>query len=215
MPSFPTDLLDRLIVELDHGLRTTAARPRASGSNPAGGTASTADGLSEEQCKLSANLMRVNHAGEIAAQALYRGQAFVARDAGLREHLLDAADEEARHLAWCEERVSGLGSHESRLTPLWYAGSFAIGILGGLAGDRFSLGFLAETEQQVCDHLDEHLERLPAGDEPSRAILKQMRDDELRHGSAARSRGGIDLPEPVRQLMRASSKVMTALAFRI
>ena len=159
--------------------------------------------------------MRVNHSGEIAAQALYRGQAFTARDAGLRERLLEVADEEHDHLSWCETRVSELGDKTSLLSPLWYGGSFAIGALAGLAGDRVSLGFLAETEKQVVEHLGSHLDRLPQDDVRSRAIVEQMKADEAAHQDAARQNGGMGLPAPVRGAMRAAARFMTSVSYWI
>jgi ubiquinone biosynthesis monooxygenase Coq7 len=163
----------------------------------------------------AAGLMRVNHAGEIAAQALYHGQALTARNDKLRASLLAAARDETDHLAWCEQRVRELDSRTSLLAPAWYAGSFAIGALAGLAGDRASLGFVAETEKQVIEHLESHLHELPEGDERSRRIVAQMQADEARHGSEARAAGGIDLPRPVRELMRRIARVMTRTAYRI
>jgi len=157
--------------------------------------------------------MRVNHAGEIAAQALYHGQALAARSGETRAWLLDAARAESDHLAWCEARLTELGSHPSRLAPLWYAGSFAIGALAAAFGDRASLGFVAETERQVEGHLDEHLSRLPAGDERSRAILREMRADESRHGANARAAGASSIPAPVRALMRQTARIMTGTAY--
>jgi ubiquinone biosynthesis monooxygenase Coq7 len=162
-----------------------------------------------------AGLMRVNHAGEIAAQALYRGQALLARDPAVREQLLQAAAEERAHLQWCAARLHELDDAPSLLAPFWYAGSFAIGTAAALAGDRTSLGFVEETERQVCDHLDEHLGRLPEQDTRSRAILKTMRDDEARHGSAAQAAGARRLPEPVRRLMGAVARVMKFGAYRL
>ena len=157
--------------------------------------------------------MRVNHAGEIAAQALYHGQALAARSEATRAWLLEAAREESDHLAWCEARLEELGSRTSRLNPLWYAGSFAIGALAAAFGDRTSLGFVAETERQVEGHLDEHLARLPAGDERSRLILRKMRADESRHGSNARAGGAVQLPAPVRGLMKQTARIMTGTAY--
>jgi ubiquinone biosynthesis monooxygenase Coq7 len=156
--------------------------------------------------------MRVNHAGEIAAQGLYHGQALLARDPQTREMLLAAGREETDHLAWCEARLAELADRPSRLDPLWYAGSFAIGLLAGLVGDRTSLGFVTETERQVEQHLEGHLERLPASDERSRAILTQMRDDEVRHGEQAQRAGGVELPLPVQQLMHTTGRIMTTAA---
>ena len=159
--------------------------------------------------------MRVNHSGEIAAQALYRGQALVSRDPALRAELLQAAEEEHDHLAWCQQRVEELGGRISLLAPVWYAGSFAIGIAAGLAGDKTSLGFLAETERQVAEHLDGHLQQLAENDKTSRAILEQMRDDEIRHGDSAVERGGAELPPLMKRAMQTVSRVMTSVSFRL
>jgi ubiquinone biosynthesis monooxygenase Coq7 len=159
--------------------------------------------------------MRVNHAGEVCAQALYSGQAIVARDARVRKALLDAGAEERDHLAWCRQRLRELDGRPSFLDPVWYVGSFAMGVASGIAGDRWSLGFLAETEAQVERHLEGHLDRLPADDLRSQAILAQMRDDENRHGATGRSLGGADLPPTVRAAMGAFSRVMTRTAYWI
>jgi ubiquinone biosynthesis monooxygenase Coq7 len=159
--------------------------------------------------------MRVNHAGEIAAQALYHGQALVARSDATRDLLLNAAKEESDHLAWCETRLKELGSRPSVLNPLWYCGSFAIGVLAAVTGDRTSLGFVVETERQVEGHLDEHLVRLPSGDTRSRAILNQMRTDEIGHGASAKAAGGTELPGPISALMRHAARVMTTAAYWI
>jgi ubiquinone biosynthesis monooxygenase Coq7 len=159
--------------------------------------------------------MRVNHAGEVAAQALYHGQALVAGEVSVREFLLSAAREEGDHLIWCAERLRALNSRPSLLSPLWYAGAVGIGALAGLLGDRLSLGFVTETERQVEGHIDEHLARLPADDADSRAILEQMKSDEIRHGEQARARGGAELPAPARALMRATAKLMTTSAYWI
>jgi len=213
MPSRKTSLVDRCLSELDRALRVAAAPARAADQNPAGDLDNGT--MSDEQRTLSANLMRVNHAGEVAAQALYRGQALVARTPSLESALHAAADEEHDHLAWCADRLADLGSHPSRLTPIWYGGSALIGIVAGLAGDKVSLGFIGETERQVTEHLDKHLERLPDADLRSRKILERMRDDEIQHGANAMSKGGAELPEPVRAAMRMASKVMTTVSFRI
>jgi ubiquinone biosynthesis monooxygenase Coq7 len=159
--------------------------------------------------------MRVNHTGEVAAQALYHGQAFMARSEGTQRMLLDAAREETDHLAWCETRLTELQSRPSLLNPLWYVGSFAIGAIAAALGDKVSLGFVAETERQVEGHLDVHLARLPANDVRSRAILEAMRTDEIQHGAAAKAAGGADLPAPARLLMKHTARVMTHTAYWI
>ena len=161
----------------------------------------------------SAALMRVNHAGEVAAQALYAGHAIAARDAGIRASMLQAAAEESDHLYWCETRVRELGSHVSYLTPVWYAGSFAIGAVAGLSGEKWNLGFVMETERQVVEHLDKHLELLPEQDQKSRTILQQMRRDEQQHASVAQAAGAVELPRPLRIMMRCCAKVMTGSAY--
>ena len=204
----PPDLPDQLLTGLNRALTSLFARPR--GSRPTPGAAGTP--LTEGQRRETAALMRVNHAGEIAAQGLYHGQSLVARDPAIRALLDEAAREEADHLAWCETRLNELSDRTSLLAPAWYAGSFAIGVLAGLASDRVSLGFVAETERQVEAHLDSHLERIPPSDERSRAILTQMRDYEVAHGRTARHAGGVELPTPVRELMRATARVMTTTA---
>jgi ubiquinone biosynthesis monooxygenase Coq7 len=172
-------------------------------------------GLTLDEKRESAALMRVNHAGEVAAQALYHAQAMFARDAEVREFMLRAAREETDHLAWCETRLKELGSRPSVLNPLWYAGSFGIGTLAALLGDRASLGFVAETERQVEGHLKSHLDLLPDADLRSRAIVEAMRHDEAGHGQQAQSAGGAHLPGPVRELMRQTARVMTHTAYRI
>lgn len=203
--------LDVLLAEADRALRTLAAVAHASRPNPAAQTAD--EPLLEQARRHSAGLMRVNHAGEVAAQALYQGQALTARDPAIRDSLRQASEEEGDHLAWCEERLRELDARPSLLNPLWYAGSFAIGALAGALGDRVSLGFVAETERQVEGHLHEHLERLPREDERSRRILEQMKQDEVRHGEAARAGGGVSLPAPVSALMRLTSRIMTRTAY--
>jgi 3-demethoxyubiquinol 3-hydroxylase len=209
----PLSLADALIREFDRGLRTVAAANVAARPNPAG---PAPESVTEAAARRhAAGLMRVNHAGEIAAQALYHGQALTARDPKVRAALLDAARDETDHLAWCEARVRELDSHTSLLAPVWYAGAFAIGAVTGLAGDRTSLGFVAETERQVVEHLESHMHELPEGDERSRRIVGQMQDDEERHGSDARSAGGRDLPRPIRELMRRAARVMTRTAYHV
>ena len=212
-PSPRLSLLDRLIQEFDRGLRTVAAANVAARPNPAG---TSPESVTDPQARRhAAGLMRVNHAGEIAAQALYHGQALTARNEAVRRSLLEAARDETDHLAWCEQRVRELDSRTSLLAPVWYAGSFAIGALAGLAGDRTSLGFVAETESQVVEHLESHLHELPPDDERSRRIVEQMQADEARHGAEARSAGGRDLPRPVRDLMRGTARIMTRTAYRV
>lgn len=206
-------LLDRCLAEVDNALRVLLAPARAGRPSPAAGAEEgPADPAARRQ---SEALMRVDHAGEIAAQALYRGQAFVCRNPPLRDALLAAAGEEQDHLAWCEERIRNLGGRTSLFAPFWYAGSFAIGTAAGLAGDETSLGFLAETERQVAEHLDGHLERLPPDDLASRRIVGAMREEELAHSLAAVRRGGGALPRPVRLAMRLAAKVMTTTAARL
>lgn len=211
LPSLPPlPSLDTLISTADKALRSVFAPARAARPSPATGPAPD---LSEAERRESGALMRVNHTGEVAAQALYHGQAFVARNENTRALLLQAAREETDHLAWCETRLSELQSRPSLLNPLWYAGSFAIGALAATFGDRVSLGFVAETERQVEGHLNVHLTRLPAADLRSRAILEQMRTDEISHGAAARTAGGAELPAPARALMKHTSRVMTHTAY--
>jgi ubiquinone biosynthesis monooxygenase Coq7 len=213
------DRTDRLIGLFDQGLRVVLGPPRAARvtgrPTPRPPGASVPVELPPDASRHAAGLMRVNHAGEVAAQALYYGQALVARDETTREHLLYAAREEGDHLAWCAERLAQLGSRPSLLNPVWFAGSATIGAVAGLIGDHVSLGFVAETERQVEAHLEDHLERLPGGDLQSRAILEQMREDEIRHGQDAIARGGEDLPRPIQTLMRLTSRVMTATAYRV
>ena len=210
-------LLDPWIAAADRALRALCAPAHA--ARPVPGVppeaAAAVPELSAEERLRSAALMRVNHAGEIAAQALYHGQALVARKESTREMLLRAAREEADHLAWCGQRLAELKSKPSLLDPLWYAGSFAIGALAGLMGDRVSLGFVAETERQVEGHLGGHLGTLPSGDHRSRAIVKAMQADEVAHGTHAKAAGGVDLPAPVRELMRGTARIMTATAYWI
>ncbi|MCP4002453.1 MAG: 2-polyprenyl-3-methyl-6-methoxy-1,4-benzoquinone monooxygenase [Gammaproteobacteria bacterium] len=214
------NLTDRLLIELSSAMRVVAAKPHAHRATPSAKSDDTPDNslsdpLNDNERKLSAQLMRVNHSGEIAAQALYRGQALVAQNPVLRAELLDAADEEHDHLAWCQQRTTELGSPISLLTPIWYIGSFAIGMAAGLTSDKVSLGFLAETERQVSKHIDGHLKKLPKQDNQSRAILEQMREDEIRHGNQATERGGAKLPKPIKEAMQAASKVMTTLSHRV
>jgi ubiquinone biosynthesis monooxygenase Coq7 len=204
---------DRLIRAVDQALRTVSASNVAARPYPA---ETVPDEVADPMARRhAAGLMRVNHAGEIAAQALYHGQALTARDPELRNQLEDAARDETDHLAWCERRVRELDGHVSLLAPAWYAGSYLIGAVAGLAGDRLSLGFVAETERQVVEHLQSHLRELPAGDLRSREIVARMRDDEARHGAVARDSGAHELPEAIRRLMRHTARVMTRTAYRI
>ncbi|HEX5459306.1 MAG TPA: 2-polyprenyl-3-methyl-6-methoxy-1,4-benzoquinone monooxygenase [Steroidobacteraceae bacterium] len=207
--------LDACIGAADRALRALFAPAQASRPvpQPPAPVAGAASELSADERRRAAALMRVNHAGEIAAQALYHGQALAARSDATRNLLLDAAREETDHLAWCESRLKELDSRPSLLNPLWYTGSFFIGALAALAGDRASLGFVVETERQVEGHLDEHLGRLPAADLRSRAIVQQMRTDEAAHGANARAAGGMELPGPIRALMRHTARIMTGAAY--
>ena len=208
-PRLPS--LDELIVAFDKGLRTVFAPAQSLRATP--GADLPEGGLTESQKVQAAALMRVNHTGEICAQALYQGQALTARDSRARAELEQAAREETEHLAWTEQRVEELGGRKSLLNPVFYAGSFALGALAGLAGDRWNLGFLAETERQVVAHLEGHLRRLPEEDKKSRAVVEQMREDEARHATSAIAHGGAELPEPAKAAMRLSSKAMTETAF--
>jgi ubiquinone biosynthesis monooxygenase Coq7 len=204
--------LDRLLEVADAGLRASFARPES--RRPTPGSDQTPP-LENGLRKHVAGLMRVNHAGEIAAQGLYYGQALTARAPATREALRRAADEEGDHLAWCRDRLEELKSRPSLLDPLWFAGSVAIGAMAGLFGDRASLGFMAETENQVEGHLAGHMEKLPPDDARSRAIIGQMQADEAGHGRAARDAGGQPLPEPVPSLMRLTARFMTGTAYWI
>ncbi len=204
--------IDTLILNVDRGVRTVFGRPPGSGRPRPGRSAPDPD-PGEADRRVSAGLMRVNHAGEVAAQALYHGQAITARDSAVRERMGRAAVEENDHLAWCETRLEELGARTSYLGPLWYLGSVTIGILAGFAGDRFSLGFVAETERQVVAHLEGHLAQLPHGDAKSRSILMQMKEDESHHATVAMETGAVDLPAAIRSLMRMTAKVMTTTAY--
>ncbi|CAG4917412.1 3-demethoxyubiquinol 3-hydroxylase [Paraburkholderia gardini] len=211
-------MLDELITELDRGLRSMTGVSRMSRPVPLPPVAageSTAVEMSPAERAHAAGLMRVNHVGEVCAQALYQAQKLATRSPALREAFEHAAREEEDHLAWTARRLEALDSRPSLLNPLWYAGSLALGLAAGRLGDRVSLGFMAETEKQVEHHLDGHLETLPEADLESRAIVEQMRIDEAAHGKAAKDAGGIDLPFPVRALMRAASKVMTRTAYYV
>jgi ubiquinone biosynthesis monooxygenase Coq7 len=204
---------DDLVLGFDRALRTLAGL--AMSARPVPG-ASIPDGeISPEARRHAGGLMRVNHTGEVCAQALYSAQALVARDPSIRRQFAQAAHEEEEHLAWTQQRLSELSDRRSLLNPLWYAGSFAIGLAAGLGSDRVNLGFVVETERQVEEHLTGHMEQLPAGDARSRAIVEQMRDDEARHGALALAAGAAELPFPVKGLMRLAADVMRTIAYRI
>jgi 3-demethoxyubiquinol 3-hydroxylase len=206
-------LIDRLITPVDQTLRTLFGSHNATRPYPAEDIAETVEAAPDR--RHTAALMRVNHSGEVAAQALYQGQASVARNAATRDSLMAAAREETDHLAWCSTRIEELGGRTSLLNPLWYAGSFAIGALAGLAGDKTSLGFVAETERQVVEHLEGHLHELPQADARTRAILEVMGADEARHGHTAVSAGGAALPPLARAIMKLTARVMTRTAYWI
>ncbi|MGM0476592.1 MAG: 2-polyprenyl-3-methyl-6-methoxy-1,4-benzoquinone monooxygenase [Pseudomonadota bacterium] len=205
---------DRLFMHLDVGLRTLLGRPKVT-ERPEPGAGEPEPLLDESERRHVAGLMRVNHAGEVSAQGLYEGQALTARLPDVRERMERAALEENDHLVWCENRIKALGSHVSYLSPVWYLGSLAIGAAAGAAGDKWSLGFVAETEHQVIRHLDDHLARLPEQDGRDRAVLEQMKVDEGHHATTALAAGGADLPAPVKKVMGAISKVMTTTAYRL
>ena len=210
---FPIPDFDRMIVAFDHGLRTLFASTRSARPHPDAGVDEAE--LTAGQRELAAALMRVNHTGEICAQALYQGQALTARNDEARAALEQAASEETDHLAWTAQRIEELGGRVSVLNPLFYASSFALGAIAGIAGDKWSLGFLAETERQVESHLAGHLGRLPEEDAKSRAIVDIMMLDEARHAQTALAGGGAELPQPLRQAMKLGSRVMTETSFRI
>jgi 3-demethoxyubiquinol 3-hydroxylase len=206
--------IDRILAGLDQTLRIVNSSPaRAARPNPAAGIVE--NNLTEREISHAAGLMRVNHAGEIAAQGLYQGHAAIARDHSIAAQMTRAADEELDHLAWCEQRLNELGSKPSALRPIWYGGAFAIGLASGLLGDKWSLGFIEETERQVSVHLTGHLGQLPENDQRSRAIVAQMRDEEEEHGANANKAGAAPLPVLIREFMQATAKVMTELAYRV
>jgi 3-demethoxyubiquinol 3-hydroxylase len=211
-------LADRAIGEIDKAINVLCAMPHPGRPLPGAAACDSPAGapvLREPERAEAARLMRVNHAGEVAAQALYRGQALAARDPGTARSMLKAAAEEMDHLAWCDERLRELNGRTSLLNPLWYAGSFLLGGLAGVLGDRASLGFIAETERQVESHLRDHLERLPADDRRSRAILEQMTHDEIQHGAQAAALGGKELPLWLKGAMRLTSKLMTRASYLV
>lgn len=204
--------LDKLFTELNRGL-APALETNAVADRPTPAQSLPEASMSDSEREHAMRLMRVNHAGEVAAQALYHGQAVTAKLPEVRAEMEHAADEENDHLAWCEQRIRELGGEVSALQPFWYAGSFALGVLAGAIGDKWSLGFVAETEKQVVKHLEEHETQLPAEDQKTRAILKQMKQDEAEHGEKAMQAGGAELPEVVQLMMSLSSKVMTKTAY--
>jgi 3-demethoxyubiquinol 3-hydroxylase len=206
--------MDKLLMTADAALRTLFGPAAASRACPTAAQAPAAQ-LNPQERQLAGALMRVNHVGEVCAQALYTAQALATKDEGLRSHFEEAAREETDHLGWTRTRLSELGARPSALNPLWYAGAFGLGLVAGRLGDRVSLGFVAETEKQVEAHLASHLERLPTGDHASRAIVTQMKEDEARHAAEAIDAGGLDLPPPVKALMKAAAKVMTTTAHYI
>lgn len=210
----PLSRLDRVLVEIERALGT-ALDPEPVASRPSPAQAIDESALEEPERRHAAGLMRVNHVGEVCAQALYSGQAAVARDPKIRHQLLEAAAEETDHLAWCGQRLQQLGDRPSLLNPLWYGGAYAIGAAAGLISDRLSLGFVVETERQVEAHLEGHLSKLPEADQRSRAIVSQMKQDEARHADQALAAGGAVLPDPIKGAMRLAANVMRAVAYRI
>jgi ubiquinone biosynthesis monooxygenase Coq7 len=204
------DLMDTLLTAADAALRTLFATPRA--SQPCPTVPADATELSAEEKTLAGALMRVNHVGEVCAQALYTAQAFATKNGALRDHFTKASAEETDHLAWTRQRLEELGARPSLLNPLWYAGAFGMGLLAGRLGDRLSLGFVVETERQVEAHLQGHLTQLPVNDHASRAIVAQMKQDEAHHALQAQEAGAVDLPQPVKKLMKIAAKVMTTTA---
>lgn len=215
MKSNPVTFVDQLFSHLDHGLRSTFVQPSSNRASPA-------DSIAEDPIKSkpglrlnSAALMRVNHVGEVCAQALYQGQALTSRSTEVKRKMNEAAQEEVDHLNWCHRRLQQLNSHTSYLNPLWYIGSFSLGVGAGLAGDKWSLGFLAETERQVVKHLESHLDRLPKEDLLSRAIVEQMAEDEAKHAEMAIDNGAAELPEFVKRAMSTTARIMTRISERI
>jgi len=205
--------IDRAISGFDRAVRALTGTVSSARPYPAAGMRESE--LTPAERSHAGALMRVNHTGEVCAQALYQAQALVARSADVRNRFTKAAREEEEHLAWTQHRLEELGDRTSLLNPLWFGGSFAIGLLAGTAGDRTNLGFVVETERQVEEHLTGHMERLPVDDAKSRVVVAQMRDDESRHAAQAYADGGVELPWPVRVLMRIGAKVMTTTAYRV
>ncbi|MCU7842591.1 MAG: 2-polyprenyl-3-methyl-6-methoxy-1,4-benzoquinone monooxygenase [Candidatus Thiodiazotropha sp. (ex Monitilora ramsayi)] len=208
MPERTDHPADRFIIGVDQALRTLFGRPQVT-ERPDPANAHPESDMSDQERDLAARLMRINHTGEVCAQALYQGQALTAKLPEVRDSMERAAQEENDHLDWCESRLKALDNRKSLLNPFWYAGSFMIGATAGLAGDKWSLGFVAETEHQVEAHLEDHLQRLPPQDEKSRAVLEQMKDDEIHHATVALEAGGAKLPGPIKMAMKLTSKLMT------
>jgi ubiquinone biosynthesis monooxygenase Coq7 len=206
------NLLDRLICEFDRGLRTILASPQAARPSPA---QTLSGAVPAEDREAAIRLMRIDHCGEVCAQALYQGQALVARSPEIRTVLQNASREEQDHLAWCEQRLNDLGGRKSLFNPFWYAGSFGLGLVSGTLGDKWSMAFLVETERQVERHIDDHLQRLPASDVKSRRVLEVMREDEIRHGDSGEKHGAATLPPPIKAAMRLMSRVMTRSTYWI
>ncbi|MFW5451015.1 MAG: 2-polyprenyl-3-methyl-6-methoxy-1,4-benzoquinone monooxygenase [Methylophagaceae bacterium] len=206
------NLFDTIIIEADRAIKTVFGKPETT-DRPIPGANIQEQELSAAEQTQSMRLMRVNHAGEVSAQALYQGQALTAKLPKVRQSMEQAAIEENDHLLWCQQRVHYFGGHTSLLNPLWYANSFAIGAIAGKVGDKWSLGFVAETEKQVVKHLNEHLQKISSNDEKSRTILEQMKQDELRHGTVALEAGGVELPPPIKLVMGIMSKVMTKTSY--
>lgn len=204
-------MLDKLIIEFDKGLKTLTASAHSVRPHPDKNVKEAE--LSAEEKRHALGLMRVNHCGEVCAQALYNGQSLTAKNPQIVDALQQASKEETEHLAWCEKRIHELGGHTSLLNPIWYAGSFTLGAIAGAIGDKWNLGFLAETEHQVGAHLEKHLHELPASDEKSRAILEQMKTDEAQHADTAIGLGGAELPAPIKAAMKQMSKVMTSTTY--
>jgi ubiquinone biosynthesis monooxygenase Coq7 len=208
-------MLDRLIVEFDKGLKTLTANAHSVRPHPDQNINQATEDLTSEEKRHAASLMRINHCGEVCAQALYNGQALTAKNPETVKALEQASKEETEHLAWCEKRIQELGGHTSFLNPIWYASSFTLGAIAGALGDKWNLGFLAETERQVGRHLNHHLETLPSNDAKSRAILEQMKIDEAEHAKTAVHLGAAELPSPIKAAMQSMSKVMTKTTYHL
>lgn len=208
----PENVIDQVVTALDNGLRSSFTKPESNRSSP--GSSYQSDPIAQNPVlqRQSASLMRVNHVGEVCAQALYQGQALTSRSHSVREKMRQAADEEIDHLNWCYQRIEQLDGHTSYFNPVWYLGSFILGVGAGLAGDKWSLGFLAETERQVVDHLQSHLGRLPTEDTISRAVVTQMAEDEAKHADMAVASGAAELPQPIKNLMRMTAGIMTSIS---